>query len=278
MATLEIRGYDGKTRIHSFSDWEAYAMPPERKLKHWKEGRSACELGRIWTVNGEPRVPPELLGLLDSHDATRGAIILSGVTEHETTLPFGSRGPRCHDLALQAEHDGIITICIEAKADESFGGTVAEELLKARKRPVTKFPERLDWLTRSLLGLSAFDDDERTVLSNVVSGLPYQLFSAVGGTIQEAETKNAAKAVLVVHEFRTALTTDAKMELNSAALDCFLRLVLAKNGVADEAFHLQHGKLFGPVPIIVRSVVGTRPMSCHIPFFVGKIMTDRITQ
>jgi hypothetical protein len=243
----------------------------------WKEGRSAFELGRIWTEKGEPAVPAELVQLLDSHEATSGTVIQSGITEHETTLPLGSRGPRCHDLALQAEHDGGITICIEAKPDESFGGSVAEELLKARKRPVTRFPERLDWLTRSLLGLPAFDDDQCTVLSNVIAGLPYQLLSAIGGTILEAETKTATTAVLVIHEFRTPLTTDAKMELNSSLLDRFLRLLLAKNGAADKAFHLQRGRLFGPISVIQRPVARTRQMPCHIPFFIGKIRTDRIT-
>ncbi|MGI8744385.1 MAG: DUF6946 family protein [Bryobacteraceae bacterium] len=69
---------------------------------------------------GEPGVPAELLQLLDSHQATSGAVVRSGITEHETILPFGNRGAHCHDLALQAEHGGVMTICIEAKADESF--------------------------------------------------------------------------------------------------------------------------------------------------------------
>ncbi len=84
-----------------------------------------------------------------------------------------------------------MTVCIEAKADESFGGKVAEELRKARKRPVTRFPERLDWLTRSLLGLPAFEDDQFLVLSDVVANLPYQLLSAIGGTLLETVTKPA---------------------------------------------------------------------------------------
>lgn len=78
-------------------------MPPDRKLKHWQEGRSAFELGRIWTVSGEPAVPAALAELLNSHAATRGTVIRSGIAEHETALPPGTHGPRCHDLALFAE-------------------------------------------------------------------------------------------------------------------------------------------------------------------------------
>jgi hypothetical protein len=120
-------------------------------------------------------------------------------------------------------------VCIEAKADESFGGTVAEELGKARKRPVTRFPERLDWLTRSLLGLPSFNDDQFLVLSDSVAELPYQLFSAIAGTLLEARLQHASKAVFVVHEFRTTSTVDARMGDNAKALDGFLHLLHSAN-------------------------------------------------
>jgi hypothetical protein len=233
-------------------------MRPERKLKHWEEGRSAFELCRVWMEHGEPSVPLELVQLLESHDTTKGSVIRCGTTEHETNLPFGNRWPRCHDLALKADQsDSIVTICIEAKVDETFGGTVKEELSKARNRPVTKFPERLDWLTRSLLGVPAFDDEEHAVLSSVIAQTPYQLLS-----------------VLVVHEFRTALTTDDKMDANASALDHFLRLLLAWNNAADETFQLQRGKLFGPVQIVERTAAGLRRIPFNIQLFIGKIRTD----
>src|SRR5208283_2009250 len=200
MTNVEIKSHGGKA-IRSFDDWENYALPPGRKKLHWEEGRSSCELGRIWTTNGEPAVPGELTRLLESNDGTRGIVIRSGITEHETRLPFTKGGPRCHDLALQAGQNGsAVTICIEAKADESFGGTVAKELIKAergaearrreqakmtvktKRQARTMFPKRLDWLTRSLLGLPAFKDDKLIVISPAVAELPYQLLSAIAGT------------------------------------------------------------------------------------------------
>jgi len=154
---IEAHGHSG-IQIQSFRDWETYALPEERR-HHWKTGRSACELGRIWTVAGEPSVPAELTRLLESNEATRGIVFSRGVIEHETPLPFGNRGARCHDLALYGEQNGHpVTICIESKADESFGGTVESELTKARKRTGTRFPERLNWLTSSLFGTNAFED------------------------------------------------------------------------------------------------------------------------
>jgi len=88
---VPITSHMGET-IRSFSDWEKYALPPGRRALHWKEGRSACELGRAWTAAGEPRTPLALHQLLESHEGTRDTVISSGITEHETSLPFSSRG------------------------------------------------------------------------------------------------------------------------------------------------------------------------------------------
>jgi hypothetical protein len=201
--------------------------------------------GRSWAGNGEPAVPGELTELLNSHVGTRRIVILNGITEHETILPFSNRGPRSHDLALFGLQDGgAVTVCVEAKADESFGGTVATEVLKAKNRSVTNFP-RLDWLTRSLLGISAFQDDQLLMLSEDVAELPYQLLSAIAGTLLEAKHRNARKAVFVVHEFRTDSTKDAKLATNAFALNDFLRCLLSANKAQLDDFELDCGQIAG---------------------------------
>jgi hypothetical protein len=271
----QILGHAGQP-IHSLSDWEKYAIPPARKDKHWQEGRSAFELARLWTANGEPAVPAVMVKLLDSHDATRGKTIQRGISERETQLPPGPRGPRCHDLALFTEQGpSALTICVEAKADELFGGTVERELREAKKRPATQFPERLDWLTRSLLGLPAFDSEVRDSLSAPIRTLPYQLLTATAGTLLEAEAQQSQQAVLVIHEFRTSKTDDKKMEHNAEELNRFLRLLLAQNGAADDNFQLRCGQLYGPLPLLERPVETVRKMPNQIPLFVGKIRTER---
>jgi hypothetical protein len=274
MMSVQINSYAG-VPIRSFSEWEKYALPPERKELHWKKGRSAYQLGWSWTANGEPAVPHELIDLLDSHEGTKGTVILSGITEHETALPFSKGGPRCHDLALLAEQNGhTVTVCIEAKADESFGGTIAKEVLKAKKREGTMFLKRLDWLTRSLLGLSAFKDEQLLVLSDAITELRYQLLSAVGGTLIEAEYQKASKAVFVVHEFRTAATKDAFLDSNAGALNRFLSLLLFANKAGHDDIQLESGHMFGPILITDRSVEGPIKIPYHIPLFIGKIRTD----
>ena len=276
---VQIKGYGGE-QINSFADWEKYALPAKRRELHWKEGRSACELGRYWTASGEPCLPLSLVQLFDSHEATRGVAVSDGVTEHETALPFSNGGPRSHDLVLRATRNGsVMTICIEAKADESFGGTVAEELGKARRRAErggrrTRFPERLDWLTRSLLGISAFADDERLILSDVISELPYQLLSAIGGTLLEAQLQNATIAIFVVHVFRTSKTSDVKLEANEVALNSFLFLLQERNGGSGENNQLHDGHIIGSISIIERPTKGDVKMPCHVPLFIGKIRTE----
>lgn len=284
LKTVQIQSHAG-VHIRSFDDWARYALPPDRKGLHWKPGRSACELGRIWTADGEPAAPRQLAELLESHGGTRGMSILSGITERETPLPFGSRGPRCHDLALHAEQDGrAVTICIEAKADESFGGTITRELSAARKRAAkregghTRFPERLDRLTCSLLGLRAFQDDQHQLLAKVVADLPYQLLPAIAGTLLEAGHRKASKAVFVVHEFRTRKTTNANLDTNADALNRFLRVFMSANGArAGANFALENGHIVGPILVTPRLVSGTDKIPCDIPLFIGKIRTDRLT-
>ena len=79
----------------------------------------------------------------------------------------------------------------------------------------------------------------------------------------------------MVHEFRTLLTTDIKMTANAKALDDFLRLLLAKNGAADETFQLRLGQMVGPISIADRKAPGSRQLPFRIPFFIGKIRTHR---
>src|SRR5256885_1903597 len=93
---VQIKSFSNGNDIKGFSDWEKHALPPERK-NHWKEGRSEFELGRVWTARGEPMVPSKLHELFESHAATKRVVVKTGVTQHETTLPFARGGPRCHD-------------------------------------------------------------------------------------------------------------------------------------------------------------------------------------
>jgi len=94
----------------------------------------------------------------------------------------------------------------------------------------------LESLTSSPLGLPAFLARDQMIVSDEIAELRYQLLSALGATMLEAELQKSTMAILVVHEFRTALTTDVRMDANSRALDEFLRLLFAQSGAAHERF------------------------------------------
>ena len=105
MPNPQIQNQAGKP-IQSFSDWEKHALPPDRRERHWKEGRSAFELGRSWTANGEPAAPGELIRLLESHDGTRRTVVLS------VGLP--STKQHCR-LSAAVAHGVTISHCKQSK-------------------------------------------------------------------------------------------------------------------------------------------------------------------
>ena len=267
--------------IYSLHDWASQGLPISRRDLHWKEGRSAFELGRSWTGPGGCVVPEQVRNLLNSHEDLGGVDLLMGFIEHETKLPFGDRGPRCHDLMVKAVRGyDLVTICIEAKADETFGGTVRAELEQAiaasRKRPsgTTRFPERLDWLTRLLFGTSVFASKDRGALDPMFSKLFYQLFTAIGGTLLEAKHQRAGLAILIFHEFRTSETDDRKLRRNANALDSFLRVFLDTNGRGGE--NLADGKMLGPIWVNPKVADLGVEMPVGVPLYIGKIRTDLV--
>ena len=174
-----------------------------------------------------------------------------------------SHGPRCHDLALFAEHgESIVTICVEAKADEPFDATVTDELRNAKKRPVTAFPQRLDWLTRTLFGLAAFNGEDHDTVSDQVRNLPYQLLTA--GTLREAELRHSTKG-----NSRDSRISDAKDRRREDGAKCQPIESLSSASAsakrwADENFQLRCGQLIGPLPVPVEEVH-------QISLFVGNL-------
>jgi hypothetical protein len=269
--TYDLYGWSGYP-IRDFNDWQENGMPPERKRQQFVPGRSAYELSVLYTSNGKPTVPAVLRCILDSHDETKGVVIEKGKVELETPLPCSPRGNRCHDLAFDGSLPPYdLFISIEGKADEPFGDTVENEFQKALRRPVTDFPQRLEWLTQSLLGVPGFIDPQHKALNPAVKSMGYQLFAGLAATLLEARDRGAKRAIFIVHDFRTAKTSDAKMQTNAEALDSFLRLLLRSNGATNDEFKLERGRLLR-FPVLPRRVYPALPS--EIPLYIGKIRTD----
>lgn len=204
----------------SVTRWEDWTRP--KRDYQWKEGRSAMELAKSWFRNGIPAPPQELLDLLNSHDRTKGIRFASGMPEKVTRLPEKGEG-RNHDLALIGHTDEEqVTVCIEAKADEPFGSdSVLDYYNKALKKRTngiaTRAPERIE-------ALLAMIDPGVSVCESRWKDVRYQLLTALCGTILQTIEDGSSLGVLVIHEFRTLLTDDKKIQENNQEFEKFLQV------------------------------------------------------
>lgn len=142
------------------------------------------------------------------------------IVEAQTRFDAHRGGPRNHDLLIVGAAEGRrVVVSVEAKADETFGETVAEYQTAAQRKLDKGVPTRA--LDR-LAGLVAAIAGHNAPLSTVV-GLRYQLLSATAGALASAFDEGADQAVVFVYEFATATTTASKRAANDAALLAFLR-------------------------------------------------------
>jgi len=153
-------------------------------------------------------------------------------------------------------------LAIEAKADEPFGEMVADAMAAALERRVANHSsrgvERIVSLVQSLFG-------ERTRGQREVSTLRYQLLTATAGALAAAARANANRVVMLVEEFRTAKTTDAKHAANAKDLDAFVQR-LSQGTVSSCA----PGQIIGPF-----SIPGA-PLFDRVPeLYIGKVVHDR---
>jgi hypothetical protein len=243
--------------IKSLSDWEKRA-PPKSPV-HWQDGRSAKETARCWLAGGD-RLPPEVSATLESHPAF--GPVLSWSAEPEAKLRFDSFSgePRNSDLVVDA-HDahGHYLIAVEAKADETFGASVAKTLMAAQARlkenPRSKGVERVRNLVSVLLGVPSPGHPK-------AEGIRYQLLTACAGAICEAERRGCSRALMLVHEFVTDQTTDAGHRHNAWDLDQFLQRI-SRDTIAG----IHPGEIQGPL-------TGAPLLDGSVRLYIGKAVRN----
>jgi hypothetical protein len=234
--------------IADMRDWERYGAPASSR--HWKPGRSAYATAEAWLSGAAPR---SLRAVLDRAPDLAGLQIERAIVEEQTSFDHLRGGRRNHDVLVVGSAGGRRTVIgVEAKADETFGQTVAEYGADATPGAA----ERLELLTRALAGRTLADDP-------ALGALRYQLFSAIAGTLAAAKERDARQAVFVVHEFRTPLTDDARLAANHADLERFLGSAF---GVAEPT------DLTLPVGPI--AVPGRGKVPGDVPLYVAKLRTE----
>jgi hypothetical protein len=243
--------------INTWHDW------PHEDGK-WKAGRSAMELAKHWT--GPQAVPTDVEALLALEFGTLH--LTEGEPEKATRLPpKKSVGPRMHDLWLKGllpDKRGI-TVCVEAKADESFGETVAKYETTAtatlKNTPNSKSKIRLQLLKKMIWG------DQ--IPANVDT-LRYQLLSALTGTaIQTLEDKSDV-GVLLVHVFETDQTLSSKRAENDSDLTHFLSTLT----VEPTKSSTRKGHFLGRVSVQVPPDFGPDEQAHTVEIYVAKLTTS----
>jgi len=110
--------------LTTIDEWHRFA-PPKRDI-HWKDGRSAKENARAW-IAAAPNFQPDVAQALEN--CPDFGPLRFWRAEPEARIPIDRyRGEQPNiDLFLVAEDDhGLMVIAIEAKADETFGDTLAD--------------------------------------------------------------------------------------------------------------------------------------------------------
>ena len=241
--------------ISSLSEWSKRAGPKSKD--HWREDRSAMEVARSWLAVTSPALPVEVAAVLASHSAF--GVVNQWEAEPEARLSFDAfRGEPCNtDLIVYArDHFGDFVIAVEAKADEPFSETVAAALAAAVERklgnPRSNGVARIEQLALALLGARRKGEPE-------LGKLRYQLLTATAGALRAGEACGAKRVVLLVQEFWTRLTADAKHAANAVDLNRFVSRI--SHGIVST---VKPGVLHGPF-----KVHGTPLLSFSPLLFVG---------
>jgi hypothetical protein len=223
--------------------------PPQGKLKHWKDGRSAKETAKYWLHT----IPSEFKELLKPLNLNYM------ICSPEFISKFDNYGgnDRNNDLLIISEKKTKekVVISIESKVDEEFGDTVSKTIIEANKRihrnPNSKGLLRIEDLRKTLFGCEK--DDQLPIR--------YQLLTAIAGTLAEAKQQGSKTAIFIVQTFVSSEINNKKHFENQNDLNRFLNLI------SESKFpEIKDGDLLGPV----RIPGNNEYISCNIDLFIGK--------
>ena len=208
---MDFYSSDGR-RLATLADWRNHGGSVS--WRHWAEGGSTRELARAWL---EGDAATQVTALLTSVPELGGLVLDHGIAEKETRFDDIPGDPRHHDLLVICRAPaGTVVIGVEGKAGEPFDEPLDAWVMRAEARSErTRAPERLDRLTTAFFGTTL---EEHPLLAP----LRYQLVSALAGTLADARDQDAARAVLLVHEFETPWTDDDLHRRNAEDLEAFL--------------------------------------------------------
>lgn len=236
---------DEITCLHQWFD----KCPPQGKLKHWVDGRSAKETAKHWLHT----IPQPFKDILQPFKLKYKICSPEYVTKFDGN---GGNG-RNHDLLILAENEkkDTVIISIESKVDEAFGDTILETINRSierkKKSPNSKGLKRI-----SELRIALFGKEENSQLD-----LRYQLLTAVAGTVSEAEYRKSKTAILLIQTFLSDEIDKKKHLQNQSDLDAFISL-FSKSKYTK----ILDNQLIGPLRIVSK----TNHLPDDIDLWIGK--------
>ena len=228
---IRCKNLESCDKIETIHEW-FYKCPPQGKLKHWKDGRSAKETAKHWLHT----IPPPFKDFLKTHQFK----YLLCSPEFVSKLDSYKGNGRNHDLLILAQTvtKENVVISIESKVDESFGNTISDSIKIANaafeKNSKSKALDRIKELRESLFGE---ENDNQLELR-------YQLVTAVAGTIAEAKVQKVKSAIFMVQTFISGEIIKKMHDQNVDDLNKFLTVFSKK-----KYSQIENNELFGPIRI-----------------------------
>jgi hypothetical protein len=171
--------------------WRDRLASPDRQ---WKRYCSAFETAVSWeTAQESPSGLPAPLEKLLRESSFDDPVLLLAIAEHKVDLPGGVAASQSDVWAVIRTATGLLSLTVEAKAQESFGDEVLEHWLVAGKtaRSIQNRRDRWDHVRAHL-------PESKSLLQ-----IRYQMLHRCAAAVIEARRVGCPHAAFVVQAFET---------------------------------------------------------------------------
>jgi hypothetical protein len=169
--------------------WQQRLANPDRQ---WKRGYSAFETAVSWELASRSKsgLPAPITNLFRNRHYGE-PLLLFAVAEHKVDLPGGSAASQSDVWAVVKTLAGMLSLTVEAKANEAFGDEIVENWLAARKtkESIDNRKTRFDYVRSHLPMADSF------------LSVRYQLLHRCAASVIEANRFGYLHAAFIVQAF-----------------------------------------------------------------------------
>ncbi len=170
--------------IDNPEDWKSFLAEPD---KQWKSGYSAKALAYCWQEAND--FPKDVRRVFErsGFPIFQSIEMLFALPEYKVPLPPYYARPSQNDIFILAKgNNQLVSIMVEGKVSEPFGGTIAEW----KKDNSKGKQERLGFLLNTL-----------QIENKKIDHIRYQLLHRTASAIIEARRFNAENVLVLIHSF-----------------------------------------------------------------------------